>query len=562
MTSNSPDVEMLERERLRLEGLLQADANWRMLQDLARERAIEQFAGTAQKSDLIRSLETVLSTNRYYLARRKIVEAIELLSGMSATPPSPAGDAGAAIAPAAPVEVAATVSRALRKGIAERIVMLTPPDAPAATALADEPLSTQSPPRPTVARPVAWPGSDAERQAPARDRFELMRGMTAASVAALQDAGVTRFDAIAAWTASDVARMRLVVGDARVIAREGWIEQAAVLATGRETAYARTVKGGGVVGQSDWPNTHEGEPSDHSDLAALRPAASQVVTEPDADTLHFDAIESVDVPPEPLAVPAAGPQAEQIPLIPVDEPFMVLADHDAIRLDEPDPSSVAIAEERVPAEPVMPPRQAPAIAQPSSVLAAIEAIPVSAAVRELSILPSPVQSPETDVASPASTPVPEQTMMQRLAQLERDLAELDQVGKPAGLIAAAVTAVAQPQKPRPARGARSIDRHIEDEEFPELSVREADVVIVPGTHAKPSESTPTTQSMLRRQRQSEHLLEADSYAGYRTEIEEASVEIVRKSASPEAPGPAGGLPEVKASKASVQRFLKSLGNKP
>ncbi|KAB2920559.1 MAG: hypothetical protein F9K29_01605 [Hyphomicrobiaceae bacterium] len=74
------------------------------------------------------------------------------------------------------------------------------------------------------------------------DQLPLVRGIDEAAVAALADRGVTTFAGIAALSADDVAAIGQLLGDARRISKECWIEQAALLADGVATAHARSIE--------------------------------------------------------------------------------------------------------------------------------------------------------------------------------------------------------------------------------------------------------------------------------------------------------------------------------
>lgn len=76
-------------------------------------------------------------------------------------------------------------------------------------------------------------------QAPDADDLSLIRGIDAITEAHLKARGIRTFAAIAAWTASDIAAMTSELIAPRRISSEGWIEQAAILATGATTAHAR-----------------------------------------------------------------------------------------------------------------------------------------------------------------------------------------------------------------------------------------------------------------------------------------------------------------------------------
>lgn len=78
-------------------------------------------------------------------------------------------------------------------------------------------------------------------QAPGADDLTLIRGVDDTTEAHLKARGVRSFAEIAAWTAGDVAAMTSELIAPRRIASEGWIEQAAILATGARTAHARLI---------------------------------------------------------------------------------------------------------------------------------------------------------------------------------------------------------------------------------------------------------------------------------------------------------------------------------
>jgi predicted flap endonuclease-1-like 5' DNA nuclease len=82
-------------------------------------------------------------------------------------------------------------------------------------------------------------GSPSIETADKHDTLTLIEGVSTADAEALAGAGVTRFGAIADWSASDVQRMTGVINGDRRIARENWIEQAQLLRNGGLTAFAR-----------------------------------------------------------------------------------------------------------------------------------------------------------------------------------------------------------------------------------------------------------------------------------------------------------------------------------
>lgn len=77
-----------------------------------------------------------------------------------------------------------------------------------------------------------------EAPSAAPDDLLAIRGLGARAADVLTGLGVRRYAEIAAWSASDIAEVRAALGGAAGPNRDGWIEQAAVLATGRLTAHA------------------------------------------------------------------------------------------------------------------------------------------------------------------------------------------------------------------------------------------------------------------------------------------------------------------------------------
>jgi len=97
----------------------------------------------------------------------------------------------------------------------------------------DELAEGASPPREPIIPAEAEPG-------PA-DPLTRMKGLGPKAEAALNALGVTRFDQIAAWTDTDVARIDARMGAFKGrIARDRWVEQARLLAAGDTAAFEAT----------------------------------------------------------------------------------------------------------------------------------------------------------------------------------------------------------------------------------------------------------------------------------------------------------------------------------
>lgn len=124
---------------------------------------------------------------------------------------------------------------------------------------------------------------------PVTDDLTLIRGIDASTARHLVVRGVTSFAQITAWTAADVAAMTGEMIAPRRISREGWIEQAAALARGDTTHYARRVANGEIAS-----------------LVACEPVVAAPITPP-APTL---------VLPPPLPVQAAATGVTPPPLPP------------------------------------------------------------------------------------------------------------------------------------------------------------------------------------------------------------------------------------------------------
>lgn len=74
-----------------------------------------------------------------------------------------------------------------------------------------------------------------------RDNLQRIGRLTPDIERLLNVQGVSRYDQIAHWSTSDVARFEQHLGGDGRISRENWIEQAHILARGGETAYSREI---------------------------------------------------------------------------------------------------------------------------------------------------------------------------------------------------------------------------------------------------------------------------------------------------------------------------------
>lgn len=79
-----------------------------------------------------------------------------------------------------------------------------------------------------------------------KDDLKKIRGIGRVNEARLNDLGVISFSQIAAWTAADAQRIGDILAFEGRIEREEWIEQAAILASGKTTEFSVRVEKGEV----------------------------------------------------------------------------------------------------------------------------------------------------------------------------------------------------------------------------------------------------------------------------------------------------------------------------
>ncbi len=140
-------------------------------------------------------------------------------------------------------------------------------------------------------------------------------------------AGVTRFEHVAALTHADVLRLNDELSLGTRIYREGWIEQAALLASGRSTANSRQ----GSVGISprismdDWARPVD--PNNQREIPQF-PIAVQAQTHcrrpPDVVLAH--------PPPDPIRPPPLPPQQAVTPVVSIDASNPPPVDHGEVGL--------------------------------------------------------------------------------------------------------------------------------------------------------------------------------------------------------------------------------------
>jgi predicted flap endonuclease-1-like 5' DNA nuclease len=116
------------------------------------------------------------------------------------------------------------------------------------------------------ARPV---GLAAPRGGKADD-LKLIRGIGRQNEGRLHGLGIWHFDQIAAWSPETVEWVGSYLAFPGRIEREGWVAQAADLARGVDTEFARRVKRGEVATSQDDGSLGEGNVATSADLARAR----------------------------------------------------------------------------------------------------------------------------------------------------------------------------------------------------------------------------------------------------------------------------------------------------
>lgn len=416
---------------------------------------------------------------------------------------------------------------------------------------------------------------------PAGDDLALIAGLDDRLAARLAQAGVVRFEQIAAWCSADVGMWSEVLGPAARIARDGWIEQAAVLARGMTTNNARRRQRGDHLARvtppaapprrdpafAIWLARQTSElplpkaalaPGGAGDADAARAGAATSVGDPvEAEIAGFEAA-SADT-----AEPAPPPRAEMSAAVAVFG--------DAANAQEADEAPLLTPSRPQSASPGAMPPEPPAASEPPAAVP-----PVLPPVLPHMPPAQPAQLPAARTDAPGS-------IAARLKALERDLAALDIVPltppQPRRAVLARTSAAESgppgpPEPPPPPpwqpdrlRGALVVEPD-SGHEFTTAAMAEADVTIVRRA-TREIGLEPLPESAAPRSANAPGLAEdAADYAAYRSRAEEASVEIVKPdgalSPSTRPPAPRSDRREAATDGgAAVNRFLAALkGGRP
>ncbi len=90
-----------------------------------------------------------------------------------------------------------------------------------------------------LAAPVAVPAAPPAAREQDPDNLGNIRGLDEDAARLLSENGVTTYRQITGWTAADVARFDALLSERGRVSRQNWIEQAKVLADGKDTAFIR-----------------------------------------------------------------------------------------------------------------------------------------------------------------------------------------------------------------------------------------------------------------------------------------------------------------------------------
>lgn len=195
-------VETLTETRAKLEEELCKVEAYRALRQLEQREQTGERLSIVPADQLRQKLEAELAGNHYLNARRKLDEALELLGAWGQEKAQPSAE------PAAQAAIA---------------------DAPSADAAPQG--AEPSIPVGVFPMAISAPGLPP-------DDLTLIRDLPSACVSVVTAAGFGRYQALAGIDARGVAMLERLLGQPGIVARGNWIEQAAILADGRETRYA------------------------------------------------------------------------------------------------------------------------------------------------------------------------------------------------------------------------------------------------------------------------------------------------------------------------------------
>jgi predicted flap endonuclease-1-like 5' DNA nuclease len=172
---------------------------------------------------------------------------------------------------------------------------------------------TAPPPTPLPSPPIVPVADEVVPEILPADPLHHIHDIDQAMAQKLAEAGVGQFSAISAWRAADLSAIapRLDVS-VRRINREGWIEQAAILATGRDTAFSRRMAQSGAGERNDVYPLHY-PPL----LYPMTPAAPalEAMLRPNPEVMAPVTVAPVQLPTSPAASPAMSSRIDERPIL-------------------------------------------------------------------------------------------------------------------------------------------------------------------------------------------------------------------------------------------------------
>lgn len=215
--------------------------------DVARVAEALKIPGRIEQENWIEQAQILAKGGETYYSRRKLkgelpsarptpdegervtVRVPAATRPAAETPAQAPAAAPAPAAPAAPSAAAEAVAAAAAAAVQAAQAAVSSAAAPAATTTTAQAVTSEPAALAVGERPIGM----------ARDTLQRIAGINTEVERLLNVQGVTRYAQIASWTQSDIARFDRLLGFEGRIARENWIEQAQILASGGETAYAR-----------------------------------------------------------------------------------------------------------------------------------------------------------------------------------------------------------------------------------------------------------------------------------------------------------------------------------
>lgn len=228
------------------------------------------------------------------------------------------------------------------------------------------------------------------------DPLHHIHGIDSAIAQKIAGAGVNQFSAISAWRAADLAAIAQQIGlTVRRINSQGWIEQAAILANGRDTAYSHRMT------QADAGERNEAYPLRYSD--ALAAAALEPMLPLNPEVVAPVSVAPVELPTSPAASPVMSIRIDERLILPTEsreiehdlgnsQTAAGIAETSLDRIGKIDRSLTRMIEEEL-TIPAVEEATVTFIARPAAAPPPVEALTAKTASHELAKPPPPIFRP-------------------------------------------------------------------------------------------------------------------------------------------------------------------------